>query len=85
MTPQFGHHLRTTRAGCGLTAVELARRSGLSKGYIHALEHDQSEPSLRTLIALSRAMGISLAAFVTPFDYTPEPEGAILPPMDGAV
>lgn len=74
----FAAYLRAVREGHNMTAIELARRSALSKGYIHALEHGKSDPSLTTLIKLARVFGMPLAAFVAPLDVQ-EPDVAVLP------
>lgn len=73
----FATYLRAVREGHNLTAVELARRSELSKGYIHALEHGKSDPSLTTLIKLAHVFGMPLAAFVAPLDVQAEREDVL--------
>jgi transcriptional regulator with XRE-family HTH domain len=53
--------LRVARAEAGLTKVELAARSGVSRDTIARLERGSSEPQERTLYKLAAALGVGVA------------------------
>lgn len=56
---------------------ELARRSGLSPGFLHKLYHDMSEPTLSTLTKLASAFEIPLCALVANLTEAPIPANAV--------
>ena len=43
----------------GITQQELARRSGISEGYLSQLMHGRRSPSVRTQGRLQQALGVS--------------------------
>lgn len=56
--------LRREREAAGLSASELARRSGVSKATVSQLESGSANPGVETLWALATAIGIPFAALV---------------------
>lgn len=57
----FGAWLSEQRRKAGLPQRELAKKSGLTAGYLATLERNTSEaPPLRTCRLLARALGINL-------------------------
>jgi transcriptional regulator with XRE-family HTH domain len=59
--PLIGRFVRDVREARHLSQAELARRCGLSRAYINALESGNvKEPSGRTLSLLSRALEIDM-------------------------
>jgi transcriptional regulator with XRE-family HTH domain len=52
--------LRAARDRAGYTLDQLAERAGLSKAYLSRLESAERQPSLATLITLSRVLGIPI-------------------------
>jgi transcriptional regulator with XRE-family HTH domain len=57
--PDFGAWLSEQRRGAGVTQRSLAKKCGLTAGYLATLERNASEPPpLRTCKALARALGI---------------------------
>jgi transcriptional regulator with XRE-family HTH domain len=48
-----------------LSASELARRSGISRGHLHHVENQSFKPSLRTLARISAGLGIGLGRLLT--------------------
>ena len=71
----WGMLLRTARQVAGLSLMDLAERTGLSKGYLSKLEASREgarNPSRATLVALARA----LPSF-RPLAYTLEPTAAL--------
>jgi transcriptional regulator with XRE-family HTH domain len=59
---RLGTRLRDLRIGRGWTLDELARQSGLSKSYLSRIEDGDRQPSLASLLSLTQAYGIALAA-----------------------
>ena len=61
---QLGSKIRDLRLRRRLTVQQLARASGLSKGFISQIENDHATPSLAALDVLARALQISAACLV---------------------
>ena len=59
---RLGTRLRDLRTGRGWTLDELARQAGLSKSYLSRIEDGERQPSLASLLSLTQAYGIALAA-----------------------
>jgi transcriptional regulator with XRE-family HTH domain len=59
----IGKHIRELRLANQLTQSELARRAGLTKGFISLLERDKSSVSLETLVQVLSVLGESLTTF----------------------
>lgn len=55
---RFGERVRWMRHGAQLKQSELAEKIGVTKAAIAAYEEGRSEPNLRNVIALSRALGV---------------------------
>ena len=53
-------YFRSTRVRCGLSQEELARKSGIPRTTISNIEMGRRNPTLKTLILLSEAMGKEL-------------------------
>ncbi len=60
---QVGIALRGARSQSGLTLAELSAKSGVSTAMISKIERGQVSPSLVTLSALARAMGMPIINF----------------------
>ncbi|PWD51444.1 transcriptional regulator [Serinibacter arcticus] len=58
--------LRAARARSGLSLSEVARRAGVAKSTLSALEAAQGNPGVETLWALSDALGVPFSALVDP-------------------
>lgn len=56
----FGMALREIRKQQGFTQETLAFESGLDRTYISLLELGTSSPTLDTIVALCKALGVSL-------------------------
>ncbi|MFH1312282.1 MAG: XRE family transcriptional regulator [Candidatus Eisenbacteria bacterium] len=59
----IGKHIRELRQANQLTQSELARRAGLTTGFISLLERDKSSVSLETLVQVLNVFGESLTTF----------------------
>lgn len=55
----FATVLKRFRTRAGLTQLQLAEKSDLAVTYISLLERGKRQPSLKTLIRLGDAMGVS--------------------------
>src|SRR6202034_2116265 len=58
--------LRRERARTGLSLTDLAKRAGIAKSTLSQLENGVGNPSLETLWALARALGVPLSRLVDP-------------------
>jgi transcriptional regulator with XRE-family HTH domain len=56
--------IREERARSGLTLEQLAQRAELSTAHLSRLESGDRQPSVGTLIALSRALGVSMSTLL---------------------
>ena len=50
--------LKSLRGQRGLTQVTLAKKAGVSAGYIARLETCRHDPKLSTLVKLAKALGV---------------------------
>jgi putative transcriptional regulator len=60
----FGGRLRDLRATSGLTQQQLADAAGVAKATVADLEQGRYEPSWPMALALARALGVEVTAFV---------------------
>lgn len=60
----FGDVLRGLRKEAGITQETLALDAELDRTYISMLERGQRQPTLQTLLALARCLGVSAAQIV---------------------
>ncbi|MGR3504110.1 cupin domain-containing protein [Pseudaestuariivita sp.] len=57
---QIGRTIRARRQHLGLTLQEVAEPAGISIGYLSLIERDKSVPTLTTLSAIARALGVGI-------------------------
>ncbi|QEE45161.1 helix-turn-helix domain-containing protein [Rhizobium sp. WL3] len=69
----IGHEVRTYRKKLGITVADLAAATGMSVGMLSKIENGNISPSLTTLQALSKALGMPITAFFRGFE---EPKSA---------
>lgn len=68
-----GANVRLLRRTRGLSLVDLGRHAGVAKGTLTQLEAGRGNPTIDTLEALSRALGVTVRDLVTvPSDGAPE-------------
>ena len=60
----FGEVLRRYRSQRGITQEELAFQSGVDRTFVYRLERGVRQPTITTLIGMSRALGVSAADLV---------------------
>jgi transcriptional regulator with XRE-family HTH domain len=63
---RLGREIRSLRKARGFTLAILAERSALSIGYLSLLERDLATPSINALLAISRALGVTVGWFFEP-------------------
>jgi transcriptional regulator with XRE-family HTH domain len=51
-------NLKRLRKAAGITQEQLARKAGLSLGYVQRLEAGRHDPPVSTLRALAKALGV---------------------------
>ncbi|GGE05516.1 transcriptional regulator [Aureimonas endophytica] len=66
----IGAEVRARRKALGITVADLASATGLSLGMLSKIENGNISPSLTTLQALSRALGLPITAFFRRFEET---------------
>src|SRR5919197_5232964 len=81
----IGAALRDLRGRSGVSALELARRSGVARNTIAALEAGDGNPTVDTLYALANALGVPLSDLLE----RPEPGAQVVragagPVVEGA-
>lgn len=64
----IGHEVRTFRKQLGITVADLAAATNISLGMLSKIENGITSPSLTTLQALSRALGVPLTALFRRFE-----------------
>ncbi|MEJ6782564.1 MULTISPECIES: helix-turn-helix domain-containing protein [Phyllobacteriaceae] len=64
----LGHEVRAFRKKLGITVADLAAMTNISLGMLSKIENGITSPSLTTLQALSRALGVPLTAFFRRFE-----------------
>ena len=71
---QFGQHLRAARLACGWTQADLAKRLGVSKGYISRLEGGRARPAKSTVLRLAEVCGTDPGALLIMAGHLPGDE-----------
>ena len=61
---QFGEKLKTLRTTKGLTLEQLAFEADIELSQVHRVEKGKINPTLTTLFALAKGLGITLAELV---------------------
>jgi transcriptional regulator with XRE-family HTH domain len=69
----IGHQVRAYRKTLGITVMDLAVATGMSVGMLSKIENGNTSPSLTTLQALSKALGVPLTELFRTFE---EPKSA---------
>ena len=55
---EFGHEIRRRRLALGMTLEQLAEGSGLTPNYIGTIENGKRDPSLSTILSLSKGLRV---------------------------
>lgn len=64
----FGFVIKNLRKKFGFSQEELSRKSGLDRTYISLIENGQRNPTLITIIKLSKSFGISNSDIIKEFE-----------------
>lgn len=59
-----GDKIKRLRVSTGLTVSELARRAGLSQGYLSQIEMGRATPSVRALAMTAKALEVPLTSLL---------------------
>jgi transcriptional regulator with XRE-family HTH domain len=76
----FGEVLRAYRQRYRMTVIELAQAAGLDRDTVYAIEAGHNQPTLRTVRALARALGVRLAELLRD---PVVPDVTVEPPAEG--
>jgi transcriptional regulator with XRE-family HTH domain len=80
----FGARLKTLREAAGLSQADLAGRAGMHRFGVAKIEQGLREPGWLTVLALARALGVSVAAFeAAPDVLPPKPQAPRLALLEG--
>lgn len=73
----IGSNIKKWRKARGLTQVQLAEKTNLSRSYLADLERDRYNPSVETLTAISIALNISISRIVENKNPDPHEESEL--------
>ena len=65
---EAGERIKRLRTSAGFTVSELARRAGLSQGYLSQIEMGRARPSVRALAMAAQALGVPLTSLLSDSD-----------------
>jgi transcriptional regulator with XRE-family HTH domain len=77
-----GDKIKRLRVSAGITVSELARRAGLSQGYLSQIEMGRATPSVRALAMTAKALDVPLTSLLGERDRALL-EGTMAAPMTG--
>jgi len=60
----MGKRLKRLRVGKDMSQAALAKRAGLTREYVNKLEAGKQDPSLTTISALAKALGVPVTALL---------------------
>jgi transcriptional regulator with XRE-family HTH domain len=63
-TDHLGEKIKRLREERGMPLSKLARRSGVSRGYLHLIEKGESSPTEEKLAAIAAALGVLISDLV---------------------
>ena len=64
-----GERIKRLRVSAGYTVSELARRAGLSQGYLSQIEMGRARPSVRALAKTAQALAVPLTSLLSESDH----------------
>lgn len=65
----IGQQIKTARENLGITAVELAKRTGTERSTIARIETGRTNPTASTLKSIADALGISFVELFDGFNH----------------
>jgi transcriptional regulator with XRE-family HTH domain len=75
---QVGPEIRGLRKARNLTLSQLAETSGLSVGYLSMVERQQAMPSIKSLLSIAHALGVTIGWFFEGDNARPHEHGLIV-------
>jgi transcriptional regulator with XRE-family HTH domain len=75
---RVGPEIRGLRKARNLTLSQLAEASGLSVGYLSMVERQQAMPSIKSLLSIARALGVTIGWFFEADTVRPQEHGLIV-------
>ena len=66
------NQIRALRKEKGISQEDLARRCGVSRQTINAIENNKYDPTLQLAFALARTLGTTVDALFAPGDKSPQ-------------
>lgn len=61
---QLGNNIKQLRTSLGLSQEQLAEKAGLHRTYVGAVERGERNVSLDNILAISRALGVSVSTLL---------------------
>src|SRR5579863_10386530 len=75
---RVGAEIRGLRKARNLTLSQLAAASGLSIGYLSMVEREQAMPSIRSLLSIAHALGVTIGWFFEADTARPQERGLVV-------
>jgi len=75
---RVGAEIRGLRKARNLTLIKLAGASGLSVGYLSMVEREQAMPSIRSLLSIAHALGVTIGWFFEADTARPHERGLVV-------
>ena len=78
MTSDLGTEIRGLRKARKLTLSDLAATSGLSVGYLSMVERQKAMPSIKALMSIAQALGVTIGWFFEAGTVHPQERGLVV-------
>jgi transcriptional regulator with XRE-family HTH domain len=75
---RVGAEIRGLRHARNLTLSQLAEASGLSVGYLSMVEREQAMPSIKSLLSIAHALGVTIGWFFEADTVRPHERGLVV-------
>lgn len=75
---RVGAEIRGLRKARNLTLSQLAAASGLSVGYLSMVEREQAMPSIKSLLSIAHALGVTIGWFFEGDTVRPQERGLVV-------
>jgi transcriptional regulator with XRE-family HTH domain len=75
---RVGAEIRGLRKARKLTLTQLAAASGLSVGYLSMVEREQAMPSIKSLLTIAHALGVTIGWFFEADAVRPQDRGLVV-------
>lgn len=74
----IGGRIRELRMKAGLSQEKLGELADLHYSYIGQIERGEKNASLKSVVVIARALGVTLSTLLEPIDKLPEPTEAVV-------